>query len=172
MLIDLLKISIPAIVVALTAYYLLRSVLRQQNAWQMLQRKSDDRATTLPLQLQAYERLSVLCERLAIPGLVLRTEHQQMQAATLRIALLIAIQQEFEHNISQQIYVSDQLWAIVQATRDDAAQFVEMVSEKVDGKEPAPVLAKALLLYTNQRDGNPVATAQMAIRREAANLFA
>jgi hypothetical protein len=169
--IDLLKITIPALLVGGTAYLMLRTLFRQQNALKSREIQAERQGTTLPLRLQAYERLSVLVERLAIPGMVLRTSRDGMQAATLKIALLMNIQQEFEHNISQQVYVSDQLWSIIKATRDDAVQFIELVSDKIDKKADARTLATALLQFSEQREGDPVATAQSAIRREAASLF-
>jgi hypothetical protein len=169
--VELLKITIPAVLVGGVAYLVLRTLLQQQNTLKARELQVERQGTTLPLRLQAYERLSVLVERLAIPGLVLRTSRAGMQSATLKIALLMNIQQEFEHNISQQVYVSDQLWSIIKATRDDAVQFIELVGEKVDKKADAQTLASALLQFADQREGDPVATAQTAIRREAASLF-
>ncbi|RMF04482.1 MAG: hypothetical protein D6772_00500 [Bacteroidetes bacterium] len=171
LLFDLLKITVPALLVGATAYLMLRTLFRQQNALKAKEIQAERQGVTLPLRLQAYERLSILVERLAIPGLLLRTSREGMQAATLRIALLMSIQQEFEHNISQQVYVSEQLWSIIKATRDDAVQFIDLVSEKVDKKAEGQVLANALLRFAEQRDGDPIATAQAAIRREAASLF-
>ena len=171
MFIEVLKISIPALIVAAVSYFLIKELLRNQNLLEAHKLKRESQATTLPLQLQAYERLSVLCERLSLPGLVMRTQSDQMQSATLKIALLMAIQQEFEHNISQQVYVSDQLWKIIQTTREDLLQFISMVGEKVDPKSPGHTLAMALVSMHEKRGADPIATAQMAIRREAALLF-
>lgn len=171
MIIDILKISIPALIVAFISYYLIKQMLDNQRIIEAQKLQRDRQSTTLPLRLQAYERLSLMCERLAVPALVIRTQTEQMQAATLKIALMMAVQQEFEHNISQQIYVSDQLWKIIQTTREDTLQFINLVGEKVTPNAPGKELAAALMAMHDKRGADPVATAQMAIRREAASLF-
>lgn len=168
---EILKITLPAVVVALTSYFVIREMLRKQLQMQAQKVRAERQSTTMPLRMQAYERLSLLVERLALPGLLLRTSSEEMQAKTLKVALMITIQQEFEHNISQQIYVSEKLWQIINATRDDLLQFIELVSEKVPKDANARSFKDALIGYQQQRESDPVATAQMAIRKEAASLF-
>lgn len=169
--VELLKITLPAIIVAVVSYLIIRTMLNKQLVLQQQRMQQERQDTVMPLRMQAYERLSILVERLAVPGLVLRSQNDEMQATTFKIALFMAVQQEFEHNISQQIYVSDNLWKILEATRDDLLQFIDLVSEKVPGNAPARELADKLLAYHAQRDSDPVSTAQMAIRREAGSLF-
>ncbi|MEM1214159.1 MAG: hypothetical protein AAGJ82_00640 [Bacteroidota bacterium] len=171
MFLEILKISLPAIVVAVVSYLIIRTMLNKQFLLQEQRLRQDRQDTIMPLRMQAYERLSILVERLGIPGMVLRNQNDEMQAATFRIALFMAVQQEFEHNISQQIYVSNNLWKILEATRDDLLQFIELVSEKVPANAPAKELASKLLAYHAQRDSDPISTAQMAIRKEASTLF-
>ena len=168
---EILKITLPALVVALTSYFIIKEMLTKQLQVQEQKLRRDRQEDTMPLRMQAYERLSLLVERLSLGGLLLRTQHGNMQAATLKITLMLAVQQEFEHNISQQIYISEKLWQIIKATRDDLFQFIELVSEKIPNDAPAQVLGEALLRYHDQRDSDPIATAQAAIRREAATLF-
>ncbi|HMW75898.1 MAG TPA: hypothetical protein PKD40_09585, partial [Saprospiraceae bacterium] len=69
--------------------------------------KQNANAVTLPLKLQAYERLSLFCERISIPSLILRLNQPGMNTQALRYAMLISIQKEFEHNITQQMYISE-----------------------------------------------------------------
>lgn len=168
---EILKISLPAIVVAVVSYLIIREMLNKQFMLQEQRLRQDRQDTVMPLRMQAYERLSLLVERLAVPGMVLRNQNNEMQAATFKIALFMAVQQEFEHNISQQIYVSDNLWKIMEATRDDLLQFITLVGEKVAPNAPAKEFADKLLAYHAQRDSDPISTAQMAIRKEAGTLF-
>jgi hypothetical protein len=170
-ILEIVKIAFPALVVAFTVYYVLRELFHQQNQLRQLDNQKTQKQASLPIRLQAYERLSLLCERLAIPNLLMRVKYQDMNAATLRVSLMLAIQQEYEHNVTQQVYVSDQLWAIIQATRDDALQFLDIVTDKVDKKATGHQLAEALLQYHAQREADPIATAQAAIRKEASGLF-
>lgn len=168
---EILKLSIPALIVAVTSYYLIREMLDKQLQLQAQKIQQERQGAVTPLRMQAYERLSVLVERMNISGLVMRNRNDAMQANTMKIALFMAIQQEFEHNTSQQIYVSEKLWQIITATRDDLFEFISVVSEKVPKDAPAKVFTDAILAYHQQRGNDPVATAQMAIRREASSLF-
>ncbi len=168
---EILKIAIPTIVVALTAFFIVREMMRRQIQMHSQYLHGQRQSNTMPLRMQAYERLSLFTERLSLPGLLMRTFNEEMTATTLRLTMLLNIQQEFEHNITQQVYVSDQLWKIVEATRDDLIEFITVVSEKVPKDAPARQLRDALIGYQQQRESDPIATAQMAIRKEATSLF-
>jgi hypothetical protein len=168
---EILKIIVPAVVVALTAYFIIREMLRKQLQMQDQRIRQERQSSVTPLRMQAYERISILIERLSLPGMLMRTDSSGMQANTLKIALMMNVQQEFEHNISQQIYVSEKLWEIIKATRDDLIQFLGAVSEKLPKGATAQVYRETLLAYHQQREYDPVATAQMAIRKEATSLF-
>lgn len=170
-LLEILKLSIPALIVAVSSYYLIREMLDKQLQLQAQKIQQERQSAVTPLRMQAYERLSILVERMAISGIILRNTNDAMQANTMKIALFMAIQQEFEHNISQQVYVSEKLWQIITATRDDLFEFISLVSEKVPKDAPSKVFTDAIMAYYQQRDYDPVATAQMAIRREAASMF-
>lgn len=61
---------------------------------------------TKPLQLQAYERLVMLAERIALPNLVSRANQPGMSAKEMQLLLLESIRQEYDYNATQQIYVS------------------------------------------------------------------
>ena len=80
----------------------------------------------------------------------------------------MAVQQEFEHNISQQIYISDQLWEIVKLARNESIELINSVAEKVDPKGDSDELAQALIAVCNSMNKSATQTALMAIRQEAA----
>ena len=153
---EVLKLTIPALIVFLTAYYILKTYLENQYRLKMAEIKQGQIQTTLPLKLQAYERLSMLCERIAIPNLLLRIRKDGMTAGELQVSLLLAIQQEYEHNITQQVYVSGQLWEIIKMARDEAVNVVALVAEKVGPRADGKELAQALFNIVNQREAMAV----------------
>src|SRR5690606_3917144 len=106
-ILEIIKITIPALIVFATVHTLLKQYLEKQYQLRKLDLKQDQTKTTTRLRLQAYERLSLFCERISIPSLILRLRSEKMNAMELRLAMMIAIQKEFEHNITQQVYVSD-----------------------------------------------------------------
>jgi hypothetical protein len=168
---EILKITIPGLIVFLTAYFVLKTYLENQQKLEGIKIRGQQLSATSPLKLQAYERLSLLCERIAIPSLLLRVRKEGMSVGELRIALLIAIQHEYEHNITQQVYVSQQLWEIIKIARDESVEFVTLVAERLDTKADGRELAAALINLLNQRESIATEKALLAIKKEAATMF-
>ena len=85
--------------------------------------------------------------------------------------MMIAIQQEFEHNITQQVYVSQNLWEIIKIARDNSLNILDSIYESVDPKAEGATFAKAILAY-HQQQGNPILPrALQAIKEEAGILL-
>jgi len=171
-ILDLLKITIPAGIVGFTAYYLIKKHLDNEFRMRQLELKQAQQGTTTPLRLQAYERLSMFCERISIPSLMLRVRGENMTAAHLRMAMLVSIQKEFEHNITQQVYVSDNLWKIVKIARDDTVFIInKMYSEIPDPESDSREYSRMLLEAASGRDVAPLNKALEAVKREAGILL-
>lgn len=170
-LLEILKFTLPALIVFLTAYFVLKQYLDRQYQLRALELKTDQQKTTLPLRLQAYERLALLCERTAIPNLLVRLRTDSGTAAGLRLSMLIAIQQEFDHNVSQQVYISDKLWSILKAARTETENIIAGVAEQVDSKGPAEAYAQLMLKYLSTLELSPTDQALLAIRKEAGLLM-
>jgi hypothetical protein len=143
----------------------------QANALQWQQIQTEKAKTTLPMRLQAYERLTLLCERINIPNLIKRLRAEGASVNDLRFALLIGIQQEFEHNVTQQIYVSDNLWNILRIARDNTAEIINIAAEKLDPKADSNALIEEIFTILSEQKGDSLAKAQAAIRQEAVALM-
>lgn len=117
------------------------------------------------LQLQAYERLSLLLERIAVQNMLLRRPAGELSAQQYCASLLLTIREEFEHNVTQQVYVSDQLWQIILQARDNVSQLIVRAAE---GAESGKQVANRLLHMSQNQPSDPIALAQRAIRQEAA----
>jgi len=165
---EIVKITVPALIVFFTVYYLFRQYLEGQQRMKAMELQQEQRGVTLPMRLQAYERLSLYCDRMLMPNLLLRVKKPDMAASELRVALLLAIQQEFEHNITQQVYVSDQLWQIIRLARDDSMDLISQAAEEVEPRANADVLARAILTKLNERGSLGLEKALQAIKKEAA----
>lgn len=100
---------------------------------------------TVPLQLQAYERLVLLTERITLPNLISRMAQPGISAVELQAALLDAIKQEFEYNASQQIYVSPIAWEAVRNLRDQNMLIVNQVAGLLPAGASGTELAKSIL---------------------------
>ena len=121
------------------------------------------------LRLQACERFTLMLERIAIPNLLLRMPpDDETPVREYRAELLLAIRQEVEYNITQQIYVSDSLWSIITQTRDNVSLQIARAAEDAASSRQ---VAERLRMFSAQQAENPVALAQGAIRREAASVL-
>jgi len=170
-ILEIVKITVPALIVFFTVYYLIKTYLEKEYQVKALEYKQEQIRTTVPLRLQAYERLSLFCERITIPSLVLRVRNSGMTALDLRLAMMVAIQQEFEHNITQQVYVSNQLWQIIQIARDDTVNVMNVVYQQVDAKADAQEYIQHLFKHWETREGQPLQKALQAIKKEAGLLM-
>lgn len=169
-ILEIIKITVPALIVFLTVYYLMKGFFENQRALKHLEIRQSGQKQTIPLKLQAYERLSLFCERISIPNLLLRLRNDGMRAKELRIAMLLNIQQEFEYNLTQQVYVSEQLWEIVKLARDETVNIINEVQQEMPSDADAKQFAGTLLsLLENKSTG--LDKAQVAIRKEASLLL-
>ena len=168
---ELLQIVLPALIVYLTATRLLGDHLRVQERVLYARHRSEVRSATLPVQLRAYERLSIFCERIAIANLLLRLQESGQSAGELKVTLFLAIQQEYEHNASQQVYMSEQLWSIIRQARDNTVQAIDSVSDIVEPQLPGRELARALLAQAAPGSDRSLALALAAIKKEAARVL-
>lgn len=100
---------------------------------------------TRPLQLQAFERLVILCERISLPNLISRVNQPDMTARDMQYMLIENIKQEFEYNASQQIYVSQQAWEAVRNLRDQTLLIINTIARTLPADARAHDLNKGLL---------------------------
>ena len=170
-IIEIIKVTVPALIVFLTVYYLFRQYLTQQLQVKTLEFNQKQQATTVPMRLQAYERLSLFLERINIPGMILRVQEENMSAKQLSLSLMIAVQKEFEHNITQQVYVSSQLWKIISLAKEDVLATIQASTTKVDGKASAKVLSKVLMEDLAKKERRPQDIALEAIKKEASMIL-
>lgn len=172
MFLELLKYTIPGLIVFFTAYYLLKLHLDDRLRMELAAQRNESVKITLPLRLQAYERLTLLCDRAAIQNTLLRIRMPGMTTGELRGALMLAISQEFDHNTSQQLYVSDTLWKIISLAKNETLGIVSETAPDLDPASDSSQLVDALFRVLEEK--GPASTLQkaiVAIRTEAGQLF-
>jgi hypothetical protein len=116
--------------------------------------------STRQLQLQAYERLILLTDRIALPNLIARMNTPGLSARDMQSLLIQSIRQEFEHNITQQIYVSNEAWGVVRDYKEQNQLIVNQVASFLPGEATGADLNRALLDLLVQ---NPKASLQNVV---------
>lgn len=102
----------------------MRQFLRHQIYSDELKRKSLLKNETRLMRFQAYERLVLFCERIRIANLIVRLQSPNMTNKTLKNAIVVSIQKEYEHNLTQQLYTSPQLWEMIELLKDQTLAVV------------------------------------------------
>lgn len=128
--------------------------------------------TTQSLQLQAYERLVILAERIAIPNLVSRSSQPGANKTDMQLLLTQTIKQEFEHNLSQQIYVSNEAWEAVRNLKEQNIHLINQMASILPAEASGLDLNKRLLDFVaNQPNGSMHTLVQEALSYEAKKLM-
>ena len=122
---------IPALLVFVTAYIFFNNMRKDQRDFQTAQIKIELLKQSLPLQLKAYERLTIMLERITPSNLVMRINRGSMNGSQLQLELLKAIREEYEHNISMQVYVSDGAWEMTRIAKEETLQLIKIAATKV-----------------------------------------
>lgn len=132
---EIFKIALPALFVALLAYFLIRQFLekdeKRQELFNQQHLKLEMQKTMLPLRLQAYERLVLLIERISPANLLIRVNLLGMTATQLHSALIQALRDEFDHNLSQQVYVSGKAWENLKNAREELIRMINSAASKL-----------------------------------------
>ena len=100
---------------------------------------------TQPLQLQAYERLMLLVDRIALPNLISRTASTGLSARDMQLLLTQQIRQEFEYNVTQQIYVTQESWEAVRNLKDQNLLIVNQIASFLPAESTGQDLSRAIL---------------------------
>lgn len=169
-LLDILKFTIPGLIVFATVYYLFKQYNEKELRLKSLELKNRTVKNSLPIRLQAYERLSMFCERISIPNLILRLRTERMSRKEFKLALQIGIRQEYEHNISQQVYVSDNLWKIIKIAMEESNTIIANV-DSTSTAETAMDFSRDLFQFLKNRESSVIDKALTAIKSEASTLF-
>ncbi len=141
---ELLKILGPAVVVFVTVYYMLNQFFAHERFKTQSNQAQKNKEQTLPLKIQAYERLALFLERIKINNLMLRIPKGEMTPSQWMNTLMLATLQEFEHNLVQQVYVSDSLWNIVVLAKDEVLHSIHSIADQYESnKASSQVLQEA-----------------------------
>ncbi len=141
---DALLIIAPALLVLATAFFLIKKFLDNQHRLKMLEMKMQMQKDTLPLRFQAYERLVLFLERIAPNNLLHRIYQPGYTVKEFHLELLSVIRQEFEHNITQQVYVTADAWDSVKTARDEVIKLLNRAASGVINEEKGAMLNKAV----------------------------
>lgn len=143
-LLELLKYTLPALIVLLATYMVVNKFLINDTERKRLAIFGDHVKTTIPMRLQAYERLTLFLERIKIQDLMAKLYHPSKTAQDVQLEILQLIRTEFEYNLSQQIYVSKEVWQTVVTAKEQEIAMVNQVAASLPPNSNAKALFEKL----------------------------
>lgn len=123
------------------------------------------------LQLQAYERLTILADRLSIKNLVSRLHSNSYTATELQGLMVETIKSEYEHNVTQQVYVNPDVWKAVTNLKEQNIYIINQLASGIPAQSPAVELSKQLLEYASRDNAELSGLVLNAIQYEAKKLI-
>lgn len=168
---DILKYILPSLVVFAAVYFILKSFLDNESKKRLLEIKMANQKTITPIRLQAYERMVLFLERINPNNLLLRVNRKEYNVFQLQSALIKTIRQEYEHNLSQQLYITTQAWELVKKTKEDVIKLINTAAAALQDDAEASDLAKKIIEMSLENNRPVVYDAIELIKKEVNRIF-
>ncbi len=168
-LLELLKLLIPAFVVYLTVKSMFQKYNEHQVILQRGKQKEKFSEGLFPFKLQAYERMMLFLERISPDQQLRRIVQTGMTNGELQAHLLTAIRNEYEHNLSQQIYMSEDTWEVIKQVKNQLVHKINANAQSLQADGSALELSTALL--SDEALTQILGLGKTAIKTEISELF-
>lgn len=162
---------IAGLVIFFTAWFVIRSYLQDSYQTGLIELKKNTLSQTLPLRLQAYERAVIFLERMNPASLLLRLHSSGISVRELQHLALNDIRAEYQHNLSQQLYVSNETWLIIKRLKEDTISLVNNAAKALPADASASELSKAILTHLSGLEQDPYEAGLLMIKSEVQRLF-
>lgn len=170
-MLEVLKYTIPALVVLLSTWLATEKQMKNEAARRNFELRKQSQKTITAVRLQAYERFTLLLERLEPSRMLLRLDISALNCQQLQQQLLEVIRKEFDHNLSQQIYVSDEVWTNIVFAKEEMLRFVNTCAQQFAATDDAMMMAKLLVTSYATNGETPTQRALEALKTEVRTLM-
>jgi len=160
---------IPAVLIAMVSLFFFKQHISNEDRRRRFLLHKENQKQAFPLRLQAYERMTLFLERISPGNLLLRMQPVAEDKESYESLLIHAIDQEFEHNLSQQIYITDECWNTIKAAKNATIGIVRKATSKED-VDSADKMREVILTAIVEK-GAPSDVALSFIKDEISDLF-
>lgn len=160
---------LPATIVGFVANNLFKSYFSNENKRRNFLLHKESMKETLPLRLQAYERMVLFLERIEANKLLLRVKPYTEDVNDYVNLLVENINQEFEHNLTQQIYISQDAWHMIQTSKNAYIQIIRSLGVKY--KEENPNKFREIIMQEFMTETAPTQQAVIYLKEEVSSLW-
>ena len=168
---EILKYILPSLLMFGALYIVMHRFLESEHKKQLMLLRKENNTVTTPLRLQAYERLVLFLERTSMDKVVLRVSKPGMKSNMLKNELIKTIQQEFEHNLTQQLYISNSSWESVTQAKDESLKLIRIAASQIKPTANAEELGRKIFELVLTLEKSPSQTAILVLKQEIKQLF-
>ena len=169
--VELIKVLVPASVVLYAAYLLVRTFIQKEIELRKLEVRSRAIETVLPNRLQAYERMVLFLERMAPQNLLVRLNSSGMPSREFHQLLLSEIRNEYNHNVSQQVYISQDVWELIKNAKEDLIVSINDAASEMNMESTSLDLSKKIFEKSINKQVDPLGHALIELKKEIQQTF-
>lgn len=170
-LIEFGKIIIPAGLVLYAMYLIVKSFINSELDKKRIEVRGKSIETVLPNRLHAFERVILFLERISPNNLIVRLNNGSYTAKEFQQILLNEIREEYNHNVSQQLYMSEEVWDLVKSAKEDLIVTINDAVSNMPAEATGVDLSKMIFERTIQKEPDPIQHALLSVKREIWETF-
>ncbi|GAB7087738.1 DUF7935 family protein [Marinifilum fragile] len=170
-ILEISKYILPSLVVFATAYFVIKAFFKRDEQKRKQEIFLNNQKEITPIRLQAYERLIIFLERIHPESLIVRENVIGMNNQQLQQKLVSAIRTEFEHNLSQQMYVSGELWKQIKAAKENIIQLINSEASQLITTDSSLGLSKAVIESHMQIQNAEIDKAIATLKNEVSTIW-
>lgn len=168
---DLLMGVVPSVVVGVIAYLIISKFVRAESDRHIMEMQKEAVKFSLPVRMQAYERMILLLERIDPVKAVNRVIQPGMTARQLQSLVLADIRSEFDHNITQQLYVSKKTWEEVKKAKEESLKFLAVTITRCNADSDAIFYTKMLIRVLSELEMTSISDSVELVKKESKKIF-
>lgn len=169
--VTLLEILMPMVFVGLVAYFIIKQYLDYEKGRLNLEIERARQEIIFPARMQAYERVILFLERSTPESLIRRILKGGVSARLFHSDLIAAVRSEFDHNLSQQVYISAEAWGMVKTATEETLRLINMAAQSLPQTAESTDLAENILKIMVQVKKLPGQVAIEYIKKEFSGYF-
>lgn len=180
--IEFLKYLLPLLILVTAVWLIIRMFFKRDEQMRRMELEASDRTNLVklkienskiitPVRLQAYERIILLLERITPDNLVMRMRKTGIGSGEMQGLLLKSIRDEYDHNMSQQLYVSNEAWDQVKKAKEEIIQLIYNAGSDIKEGENGIDLCRHILERASMTEKHPTLFAIQALKAELKKLF-
>ncbi len=170
-ILEILKYTVPAGLVLTAVMMVMKEQQKKAETQERYQVVQQTYKEVMPLRLQAYERAILFLERISLDNLVLRVDGRQKTVRQFQSELLTEIRAEYDHNVAQQLYISESGWDSLVRAKDRTVTMINQAARELSPEVAGTELGKKVLNKMVEMESAPAGDAIRLLKRDIHRMF-